>query len=415
MKSLLIFTNITSQWKDERYRIFLAQGFSSLATLLGNIGTAKYLGEENLGLIAAYWWLLLLPVGIGQAMWIQQGPRIAALLQQQGISLWKNHLLTALLSMIVIVLCTSTIASQCGIIRLPHVIGITFLLGWASYDLMRRWLVVAGHPNRALAADLLYGIGISFSLLCGYLSKGVSVQAALLCWIASTVLPWVVIPLSWFQIPTFQNLKLVLRLICIEGRWLIGTSFLQWYAGNAFLTEGVKQLNVNEIGALRASQTLMGGWNIGFQYMETNEPRKYAKALFNSNNVGLLQLLKKSILSLLPLVICLLGGQALLSNTLITKIFGLEFSEHSWILSSFCLLYLLIYITYPLRFANRALGRNKLTFISYGTTAILGYLCAPLIVTQWGIAGVMAGLFISQFIQLITQGFSLFKSIKINQ
>ena len=167
-----------------------------------------------------------------------------------------------------------------------------------------------------------------------------------------------------------------------------------------------------ELGALRASQTLMGPLNVSFQFLESYHPKRYAHVFQSSGHKALQRHLIKNLVLGLGMGILFLGTMAGLSKPLLNLVFGSSFGPYYPVLVAFCGLYMLILAGYPLRFAGRAIHKNAASFWAYAGTAIIGLTAAPELVQHFGLMGVVAGLYIGQLMQIAVNGTSLYFNLK---
>jgi O-antigen/teichoic acid export membrane protein len=82
------------------------------------------------------------------------------------------------------------------------------------------------------------------------------------------------------------------------------------------------------------------------------------------------------------------------------------------VLIGFCLLYVIVFLGYPLRYAIRTLENTRLIFFSFIVSSAFSILCAYPVIKTFGIYGVVAGLMATQLITLIIYMWSLRKVLK---
>jgi O-antigen/teichoic acid export membrane protein len=96
----------------------------------------------------------------------------------------------------------------------------------------------------------------------------------------------------------------------------------------------------------------------------------------------------------------LVGGILLLlaifRTHIIDFLYGAEYIEYSYLVIGFCLTYILVFIGHPLRFALLTLEITKPMFISYVLGAVFSLILAYPLVGQFGLVGVLVGIFVTQ-------------------
>ena len=75
-----------------------------------------------------------------------------------------------------------------------------------------------------------------------------------------------------------------------------------------------------------------------------------------------------------------------------TFIYGAEYTQYSWLLIGYSLVYLFILLGFPLRICLRSLENTKHIFYAYFTTGLLSVFCSKYVVILWGLQGVMGGI-----------------------
>ena len=83
---------------------------------------------------------------------------------------------------------------------------------------------------------------------------------------------------------------------------------------------------------------------------------------------------------------------------IIKLLYGEAFVSFSYILIGFCIIYLLVFIGHPLRFALRTLQLTKPIFVGYLIGSVFSLLAAYPMLKNWEMYGLLAGMFITQLI-----------------
>lgn len=184
-----------------------------------------------------------------------------------------------------------------------------------------------------------------------------------------------------------------------QGKWLFYSAFIQWWAGNLFVVASGFFIGSAALGALRLVQSVFGVLNVLFQTFENYVLPQTAQKMHLSVDDGRIFLKKIGTQSLLG-VTGLLLILFIFSDYIIVLAGGEQFREYGFLVKGMSVLYALIFAGYPIRIAIRALVLNKIFFKGYVLTFIFGLLSSYILLSQFNLAGAIAGLIVSQLILL---------------
>ena len=189
--------------------------------------------------------------------------------------------------------------------------------------------------------------------------------------------------------------------------WLLGTSLLQWFSGNFFLVAAAGVLGTVAVGALRMAQNMVGLCHVLFLAMENIVPAEAAQHFFQHGKSHMLHWLRQvSIGASIPVVL-MLGSLTLASPWLIRWLYGSEYLAYSYLVGTYAILYIFVFIGHPLRFALRTLHHTSPIFVAYCLSSAVSVLAAFPMTRAWGMNGVMAGLLGTQLLTLVVYLFFL--------
>jgi len=183
--------------------------------------------------------------------------------------------------------------------------------------------------------------------------------------------------------------------------WLLGTSILQWFTGNFFLVVAAGILGTTAVGAVRMAQNLVGLCTILFLAMENIVPAEAAQHFLKKGRIGLVSYLKKSSKQMGSFILVILGGMAVTTKWTIPLLYGSKYVSYSYVIWGYCLLYLFVFIGYPLRYYFRTIRITRPIFIAYVLGGIFSLLAAFPLVRVGGLTGLLFGLITSQILTLI--------------
>jgi O-antigen/teichoic acid export membrane protein len=182
--------------------------------------------------------------------------------------------------------------------------------------------------------------------------------------------------------------------------WLLGTSLLQWFSGNFFLIAAAGVLGTVAVGALRMAQNMVGLCHVLFLAMENIVPAEAAQQFFQHGQTQMFAYLRRvTALASIPVVL-MLGFLTAAAPWLIRWLYGPEYLPFSYLVGAYALLYIFVFIGYPLRFALRTLQFTSPIFIAYCLGSTVSLLTTFPMARAWGVTGIFAGLLGTQLLTL---------------
>lgn len=175
--------------------------------------------------------------------------------------------------------------------------------------------------------------------------------------------------------------------------WLLGSSLLQWGAGYFFVAAAGWYLGAAALGALRLAQYIFGLLNVLLQAIESYALPRAAAHAANPRAYWLF-LVKKCLLFILPLLLLL----SVFAKPVLTLAGGSVYAPYTYVMYGLSAVYVLMAIGYPVRIAIRWQQLHRHYFIAYLLSVAAGIAAAPWLLHHWQLYGVLAGLFLTQFI-----------------
>ena len=282
-------------------------------------------------------------------------------------------------------------------------IPFTFPLAMGAFLIQsygRRLFFLQGKAEKALALDLIaYGGMVVSVLILGIIGE-ISLSAIFgimattfggaVGWIARHILP------RTFSLKTCYATWLRHWAI---ARWLGGAALLQFFSSNFFVLAAGPILGHAAVGAIRMIQSLMGGLHVLFLAMENVVPMNAAKALKQDGLSGLFQYLKVSTLKIGALTGALLLTLLFTGEALMEFVYGGDALVAAPLVVPFCLLYVLIFLGYPLRYALLSLEFTPPVLWAYALNILFSMVVASLFLHTWGLIGISYGMMIAQVIK----------------
>jgi O-antigen/teichoic acid export membrane protein len=279
----------------------------------------------------------------------------------------------------------------------PALIGTIFLL---AQDFLRKTLLTLGQEYRAFFIDTLTN-AIQLALLGGLMITG-GLSLAKASWIIGlTFLPSVALGIAWVK-PGRISLPAVRNAFHVhkgQGGWMLLSALLQWFAGNLFVVAAGWWLGLAALGALRLAQYTFGMLNVVLQAIENYTLPKASRIHDTPTHFNryLQQVLKKSVILIGPLLLLVV----LFAKPLLAFSGGAAYVRYAYVMYGLAATYLLILAGIPVRIALRTKQLNRSYFTGYLLATLFSLLTAKWLILQWGLSGVLTGLFSTQLILLV--------------
>jgi O-antigen/teichoic acid export membrane protein len=384
--------------------ILADQGIISGTNFLNAILIAKFLGVHYFGVFA----MCLLAVQFLSS--IQQALIIKPLLslypeksQQDKSYLAKLNTLQLLFTLSATTLFIPTIYGLSFFFEEFNSTGLLLYLALYAglislYDYIRRVFILKGNIITLFLLDaIVYGTFISLTII-QFIMGTISVDNLLFSYAAVlfvAILAGVTATKeNWWQL---HGLRTVLKELWQYARFLVYTSILQWFSGNLFILFAGLLLGPVSLGVVRIAQSIMGVFNVFFLALENIVPLK-AAYIKVENEKMLIPYFKKTTLKFAVPVVGVALCLALFDKEIISFVFDQNLDRFGYVIIAFAALYLLVYLNTMQQFFIRTIQSNHIIFKSYLVASIFGILFSKLMISHWGLSGVLIGLFISQIL-----------------
>ena len=193
------------------------------------------------------------------------------------------------------------------------------------------------------------------------------------------------------------------------SKWLVGKAIVQWLSGNYFIVIAGLILGKNTIGVIRIVQNLFGVLNVLLMAIENYLAIK-SSAIYSHNGIKpLVKFQYHVLLRISFFILFVLGAVSLFSQSIITTLYGVEYTEYYYLVYWFSILYVIIFLNLPNRFVLRTLLKTNVIFYSYVASTIFSLLFARPLINTYGIIGVVIGLIACQVIMFCWNQIIVFK------
>jgi O-antigen/teichoic acid export membrane protein len=216
---------------------------------------------------------------------------------------------------------------------------------------------------------------------------------------------------SWFIKPSFLQISQwasYLRVHWKQSKWLLLTAMVQWWSGNLFVVMSGIFISIEALGAFRLVQSLFGVLNIILQTFENYVLPQTSRLLHTSQKQAQQYLKSISIKSAIVFAI-IISMVFVFAEPIILIAGGPQYVSYAYVIKGMSILYLIIFIGYPIRLSIRALILNKNFFIGYLFSLVFSLISFQYLLHTWGLTGAICGLIASQIIVLSYWQFILIK------
>jgi O-antigen/teichoic acid export membrane protein len=271
-----------------------------------------------------------------------------------------------------------------------------FIFGLLIQDFYRKFFLGLAQIANALIIDSLFTLLV---LVLFYVFKD-GIQLSSTLWIISIAnlassLPGFIFIIKHFETP--RSWKLFLDNHILQGKWLVYIAFLQWGSSNFFVLVSGIYLGIEALGALRLVQSVFGVLSVALIsienyllpkviYFHHQSLAKAKKYLIDISLIGLV--LFGSILTFV----------FIFSDEIITLAGGLKYQKYGYVVKIMTILYLFIFLNYPIRIAIKTLVLNKVFFYGYVISFALSVVTFHFFLHYFGLYGAVAGLAVNQLV-----------------
>lgn len=403
----------------QKNMVLLDQAVYSGSSFVLTLAVSRMLTLGQFGLFSSYILALFLVVSISQAVLIQ--PMQARIKVLKNDDSYADFLLSSLLLFVLLVGFLTLMVAFFGKALLD--INPSTMLAFGLYlafflihDFLRKFFLAKGDEKTTFILDAGYSVALFLGLGIIWYFSFFSLTEIFLT-LAFCFVP--ILVYAKFKYIRFHDSDNVaanhFSYHLKEGKWFVLASLSQWFSGNIFVLSSGVFLSIEALGALRLVQTVFGVLNIFLQSVENYIIPKVNLLISDSQlkaQIYLHQLLRKSLWFLLPFLM----GLFFFSEEIIGWMGGAKYVPYHAVVKGFAILYLFIFLFYPIRILIRAMALNRSFFIAYLVSLLFGLIASPFLLQQFGLYGAVMGFIAGQIIlfgfwlkQLNKQNISIWK------
>lgn len=384
--------------KNPKLIALMDQAIFSGTSFLLTIFVARMLEIEKFGLYSGYLLGIYLFVsGLG-AFVIQPFQVLVGQekMQKQYVTFaFWSQLIGVLILVISVLIINAFFSMNLPIALLP------FAAGFLINDFGRRLLLATNQTSATLLLDIISSLGLLLGLYFFYKSGHKELNMLFAYFIPAYLISFLL--LFGLIKPLYFHKKLAVsfsRKHIKEGKWLFFTAITQWWSGNLFVVASGLYLGATALGALRLAQSLMGVLNILLQAFENYILPQTAAKLNIDLNQGLIYLAsisRKVGVLFLPVLIIIM----IFAKEILVLAGGTDYVSYAFVLQGMALLYILVFISQPIRLLVRAMMLNQHFFYGYLFSFIFALTFSPYLLSNYELIGALIGLAVSQMLLMI--------------
>jgi len=211
-------------------------------------------------------------------------------------------------------------------------------------------------------------------------------------------------PISW----DLRFFRSVLTRHWQFGRWYLGSELMRWSTGQLYMVAAGAMLGAAAVGAMRATQNFVGACHILKLGLENVVPIRASEHFKDGRMPALVRYLKHVSIFSGGTVALFLLIVAIAPKFWLELVYGQTYVEYSHLVTWWAAIYLLSFFHTPLQFGLRAVEDTRAIFQAQAILAVWTVISAYPMIHQLGIIGAMAGILLTDTVQLglLTYGFS---------
>lgn len=266
-------------------------------------------------------------------------------------------------------------------------------------EFLRRYFFCTRQSMRALTCDIvsyLTQVPIIF-----WLSRSHGAKLSTMLWIiAATSVAGFVTCLRWYEPVTFSwhSLRTVFLRHWRMSRWLAPSALMQWGAGNLFQVAAPIYYGAAASAVLRAAQNIVAVAHVWFLGLDNVVPSEAARQMRLGGVEGMLRYVRRIFLQWGGVTLAFTGVIACFPSFWLKLAYGMKYSSDGSILRLYAFMYLIIFVSGPLRYGLQALEYTSPIFWTYPILIAFSAALAGPMARTLGLTGVMLGMCASQVI-----------------
>ncbi len=398
--------------------VYFEQAVASAINFLTNIIVANELSSEKFGVFSISWLFVLFFLAVHQAGVVSPMLSRGSVFEKQYGDMYYcfNDALSFMFSLFAVLISIFTVNLLSSEIELALYEQVAFVF-WVFFshgqEYYKRKLTYLKQERTMLSVSLFSGFVRLFLFFMLWVLDIFTVSNVYVIMAASCVVFYLFFN---YKILVFIN-KIHLFFDFIKdvlgyGRWLIGSSILQWLSGNIYVIVLGLVHGAFYVGVFRVAQNIFGVFNVLLVAVENIYAQKYLKWYLDGDDKSffknvLIRLVFWLIFSVLISVILWH-----LSDYLYELLYEKIYLDYSYVLVILVFMYSILVFNLCLRLVVRAIDEPKAIFNSTLISTVISLLTVYPIIYIYDLNGVLFGMYITQFIVLVYLAYYICKKFR---
>lgn len=406
--------------RNSTFLIYSDQAIVSGFSFLSSVILARYLGIQGFGIYSIGWLGVMIASSINQPLIITPMQTLSNKRSAEDRSVYLQALIfkQLLFAAAMAILAFAAVQFMSLVLHDWKVASIRFAFPLAVFayllqDFFRRYFFVMDKPEKAILIDFIAYGGVVISAFMVHFFHSMDAQFVLLLtaifFLYAALTALLALPGLVFN---WNHIKAVILEHWDFSKWLTATAVLQWFSGNLFIIAAGAILGPVAVGATRMAQNIVGITHVLFLAMENIIPARASAHMRKEGPEGMLRYLTKFTWQMGAITVSILTLISVFSYKIINTCYGQEFVGYQHILIGFCMLYVIVFLGYPFRYAIRTIEKTSVIFVSFIVSSIFSLLTAYPAIRLFGVSGVVGGLMINQLITLFIYLWFLRKELR---
>jgi O-antigen/teichoic acid export membrane protein len=396
-----------SRFSSPKFLVIGDQLLFSGTNFAVTVGLARLLGIPEFGWYTSAVLIIYLLISFGNAIIIQ--PFQVSGKKFQGLNSYSHFLFFSQLCFTVLMAIGSIAGSVLFTsIKIEAGPAVLFMAGVMMHDFFRKFYLASNQLYKVLLIDTTVAAFQGATFIALYLQQA-GLNSAFL-YLGLTYLPAFVFFINDVQ-PSFRSIFHWHKFFAFhkaQAGWLSLVSFIQWGSGNMLVAVSGFFLGLQALGAFRLVQSLFGVLNILFQSFE-NYVLPHASRIYSESADLSKKYIRKVSLQSALLIGAVLSLLFCFSTEIIELASAGRYTDYGYVVKGMCLLYLVLFMGYPVRLSIRLLLLNQSFFKGYLLSFLFSAVFFNVLLKQWHINGIIIGLAANQFIMIIYWTYQLNK------
>lgn len=386
--------------------VLIDQSIFSGTNFILTLFLAQKLNIQNFGLFSSIVLITYLAMSLSNALLIQPFQVSIPKIQQQ-----KEYYVSLFLGLVALLLLFIFIVKSLVLFfpnkNLDYNAAICFLIGYLFQDFFRKLFLGINKVNIALLIDILFIVIAGF----GFYFFRTAFTISNVCWVLGCAnlvssVPGIIFLVKNYEKP--KHWKTFLKDHTTQGKWLCNVAILQWCSSNFFVLVSGIYLGIEALSVLRLVQSFFGIINVMLQSVENYFLPKVARLFHDNKTKAKKYLIKMTLFGGLVFMV-LLSAFFIFSDAIIVLLGGIKYQNYGFVVKLISVLYVFIFLSYPVRIAIRILVLNKSFFVGYLISFSTSLLTFHVLLKSSGLAGAVSGLIINQVLMILYWQYQLKK------